>query len=525
MNKEYTVAHVDDLEDGQMKEVLAGERPILLVRVEGKYHAYAPTCPHQGAPMVEGVLRGRHLRCPWHQSVFDAATGDLLEPPALDALCAYDLRVEGKDVIVALPESAEPGPAPTVAGYDPVADSRTFAVLGAGAAGIAAVETLRQEGYRGRLVLVSREKALGYDRTELSKRYLRDPAAKQPFIRPDDFRARLGIEELAGHEVREVNAPARTITFADGSVLRFDKALLATGGEPRRLGVDGEDLPNVFVLRSLGDCERIREFAAAGAKRAVVVGASFLGMEVAASLAHRGLAVTVVAPDHVPFRKVFGEAIGRMYQGLHEENGTTFRLGSQVQRFEGTGPLRVALSGGESLDADLAVVCVGVRPATGYLKGVDVNEDGSVTVDPFMRLTAEVFAAGDIARFPDWRTGEMVRIEHWRLAMQQGRLAARNMLDRKVQYRGLPFFWTSQHGLVVQYVGCAPTWDEIIFDGEPKQRDFVAYYLRAGHLLAAAGCNQERKMCVIAEVMREEGACPLRHIRAQADKVNHPVAV
>jgi NADPH-dependent 2,4-dienoyl-CoA reductase/sulfur reductase-like enzyme len=289
--------------------------------------------------------------------------------------------------------------------------------------------------------------------------------------------------------------------------------------------VDGEDLPNVLVLRTLEDCERIRDHAAAGAKRAVVVGASFLGMEVAASLAHRGLSVTVVAPDPVPFRKVFGEAIGRMYQSLHEEKGTTFRLGSLVQRFEGTGPLRVALNGGQSLEADLAVVCVGVRPATRFLKGVELNEDGSVTVDPFLRVSKDVFAAGDIARFPDWRTGEMVRIEHWRLAMQHGRLAARNMLDRKVQYRGLPFFWTSQHGVVVQYVGCAPAWDEIIFDGEPTHRDFVAYYLRTGHVLAAAGCNQERKMGIIAEVLREEGACPLRHVRAQADKVNHAVAV
>jgi NADPH-dependent 2,4-dienoyl-CoA reductase/sulfur reductase-like enzyme/nitrite reductase/ring-hydroxylating ferredoxin subunit len=524
MTKEYTVAHVDDLEDGQMKEVQAGEQAILLVRVEGKYHAYAPTCPHQGAPLAEGVLRGRHLRCPWHQTVFDAATGDLLEPPALDRLHSYDLRVEGQDVIVALPDSAAAA-APAVAGYDPVADGRTFAVVGAGAAGIAAVETLRQEGYRGRLVLISREKALGYDRTELSKRYLRDPAAKRPFIRPDDFRTRLGIEELSGHEVRELNALSRTITFADQSVLRFDKALLATGGEPRRLGVDGEDLPNVFVLRSLADCESIRQLAAGGAKRAVVVGASFLGMEAAASLAHRGLAVTVVAPDTVPFRKVFGEAIGRMYQGVHEAKGTTFRLGSVVQRFEGTGPLHVGLSGEQSLEADLAVVCVGVRPATSYLKGIDLNEDGSVTVDPFLRASKDAFAAGDIARFADWRTGEMIRVEHWRLAMQHGRLAARNMLDRKVQYRGVPFFWTSQHGVVVQYVGCAPTWDEIVFDGEPTHRDFVAYYLRTGHVLAAAGCNQERKMGIIAEVLREEGACPLRHVRAQADKVNHAVAV
>jgi NADPH-dependent 2,4-dienoyl-CoA reductase/sulfur reductase-like enzyme/nitrite reductase/ring-hydroxylating ferredoxin subunit len=504
VNTEEIVAKTDELADGQMKEVKVRDRSVLLLRVDGEFKAYVAECPHHGAPLAEGVLHEGHVRCPWHQAVFDARSGRLIEPPALDDLPHYDVRVEGDDVIVVFPQepAAEARP-PAMARRDGDKDARTFAIIGAGAAGLAAAETLRQEGYQGRLVVLTREQHASYDRTDLSKRYLASAKQSRPLIRPDGFYADADVEVLLAREVTEVDAAARTITCGDGTSVAYDKLLIATGGVPRRLGVEGEDLANVFTLRSLADCERIRQ-AADGASRAVVVGASFIGMEVAAALRQRGLEVTVVAPEPVPFERVFGERIGRMYRHVHEKKGAAFRFGSRVERFDGAdGAVRQAvLSGGERLDAELVVAGVGVRPATHFLKGVETNDDGSVTVDANLRAGEGLFAAGDVARFPDWRGGEAIRIEHWRLAQQHGRTAARNMLDQDAPYGGVPFFWTTQHKVITEYVGHTGGWEEIVFDGDPADREFVAWYLRGDRVRAAAGCGKSWEMAAIAEVLK-----------------------
>jgi NADPH-dependent 2,4-dienoyl-CoA reductase/sulfur reductase-like enzyme/nitrite reductase/ring-hydroxylating ferredoxin subunit len=518
MNAEHVVAKTGDLADGQMKEVQVQDRTILLVRVGGEYKAYVAECPHHGAPLAEGLLHEGRLRCPWHQAVFDARSGELIEPPALDRLTHYEVRVEGDDVIVVIPSepAAEPR-APHMAGRDAEQDDRTFAVVGAGAAGLAAAETLRQEGFRGRVVLITRERHVAYDRTELSKRYLSSTKAGPPVLRPDAFYESNDIEVLAGREVRQVDAAARTVAFDDGESIACDKLLLATGGVPRRLGADGEDLRGVFALRSLADGERLR--AAAGeAARAVVVGAGFIGMEVAAALAKRGLNVTVVAPESVPFAAVLGERIGGLYRAVHEKQGTAFRLGSRPERFEGAdGAVRqVVLSDGERLEAELVVVGVGVRPATGFLKGLDVGDDGSVPVDAQLRAAEGVFAAGDIARFPDWRTGAPIRIEHWRLAQQHGRAAARGLLDKDAPYRGVPFFWTSQHKVITQYVGHARHWQEVVFDGDPADGKFVGYFVTDGKVAAAAGCQEDRKMAAVAEMLKQPELLPVDEIRRRA---------
>ena len=500
MNIEQVVAKTHELADGQMKEVQVHDRKILLVRVDGQFKAYVPECPHHGAPMAEGLFREGHLWCPWHQSVFDARDGDLIEPPSLDRLPHYCVRVEGEDVIVVIPqEPLEVSRPPTMATFDPAADGRTFVILGAGAAGLAAAEMLRHEGFRGRILVLTGEQDVSYDRTELSKGYLTDPKRSRPVIRPGEFYDECDIEIRTGMEVREADTRSRTIACTDGTSMRYDKLLIATGGIPRRLGVDGEDLEGVFTLRSLADGERIRR-TAAGASKAVVVGASFIGMEVASALRQRGLAVTVVAPESVPFERVFGREIGWMYRKVHEDKGTEFRLESGVAWFDGANGAvdGVVLRDGERLEADLVIVGVGVRPATDFLKGIDTNRDGSVRVDAHLRAAEDVFAAGDVARLPDWRTGEPMRIEHWRLAQQLGRTAARNMLEEDAPYQGVPFFWTIQHSVVLQYVGHAAGWDEVVLDGDPARHDFLAYYLRDGRVLAAAGCGKSREMAALA---------------------------
>lgn len=501
MSKEHRVASTGDLEVGQMKEIEVAGTKVLLARLEDGFHAVGATCPHKGAPMVEGALIGSHLRCPWHQAVFDAGSGRLLEPCSLDSLPNYELRVEGGDVYIRIPEDAPDSCEPEMVDLDPEADGMTFVILGSGAAGMAAAETLRSDGFKGRIIMVTREDDMPYDRTELSKWYLGDPGSEEPLVRSKDFYDDHGIQLLLGREVEGVEAGKKFISFTDGSKLAYDRLLLATGSNPRHLGVPGEDLDNVLVLRSLADCRKIRELAREGSS-AVVVGASFIAMEVSAFLRQRGVEITVVGPDEVPFGRVLGPEIGGMYRAEHETNGVNFRLGRRVSRFEGRGSVSSAvLDDGEKISADFVVLGVGVTPSTGYLRGFDLNGDGSVTVNGQMRVCEDIYAAGDIATFPDWRTGTPIRIEHWRQALQLGRLAAHNMSGKNASYSDVPFFWTFQFSVNVKYAGYAVDWDEIIYDGDPSEQDFVAYYVKGGRVEAAAACNQTLKICKIAEML------------------------
>lgn len=324
-------------------------------------------------------------------------------------------------------------------------DRRTFIILGAGAAGAHAAETLRVAGYQGRIVMVTREDRLTYDRTWLSKDYFIGKVSKEQMpLRSADFYQDNHIEVLLNKQAVHVDAIAKTITFAEGDTLNYDALLLATGGKPSQLNVFGKNLQNVFTLRSFADTEQIL-VAADQASRAVVIGSSFIDMEAASSSTRKGLAVTVVSPEALPFKKILGEEIGQVFQQVHEECGVSFRLGRKVTQFEGDGKVTtVILDNGDRLTADLVVVGIGVQPVTEFLRGVALHpEDQSVPVDEYLQAAEGLYAAGDIARYPDWRTGAAIRIEHWRVAAQQGRIAAYNMA-RSVKFRGVPVFWTMQ---------------------------------------------------------------------------------
>ncbi len=520
MNTDHVVASTNDLSDGQMKEVEVGDRTILLVRVDGSYKAYVSECPHHGASLADGLLHQGRIRCPWHQALFDARKGKLIEPPALDGLPHYDVRVEDDKVIVAVPSHPPESRQPRRADRDAAKDPRTFVIVGSGAAGCVAAETLREEGFRGRIAVLTAEECAPYDRTELSKRYLADPEASWPLLRPKQAYDDWDIEVLTGHEVTAVDTEGRKVSCGNGETIGYDKLLLATGSVPRTLGVDGEDLANIFALRRAADADAIRN-AVGDAARAVVVGASFIGMETAAALSQRGLEVTVVAPEAVPFEATFGERIGRMLQAAHEAEGTAFRMGAKVDRFEGSdGRIRrVVLDGGDALEADLVIVGVGVRPATDFLDGLAKADDGSLIVDAHLRAAPDVHAAGDAARFPDWRTGEPIRIEHWRLAEQLGRVAARNMLERDVPYAGVPFFWTSQHGVIADMIGCAGEWDDVVFEGAPDEQDFLAWYVKDGRALAAAACGRSRQADAAGEVLGQPTLPTLDEARRQVDRM------
>lgn len=500
---EFDIAAEGELADGEMKQVAAGETNILVARVEGTYYAVGATCPHYGAPLASGVLCGRRLVCPWHQACFDVTTGGLLEPPALDGLPRFDVRVADGRITVTVPAArSEPEVAEPSATVDTV-HGRVFVVVGGGAAGNAAAETLRQEGFRGRLVMITREDRLPYDRPNLSKDYLAGHAEPEWMpLRTDEFYDALAIEVWRGREVLALDAIAKTLTLDDGISLGYVAALVATGASARRPPIAGIELANVLTLRGFDDADAIVQ-ATEDASHAVVVGASFIGMEAAASLVERGLSVTIVAPSSAPFEKTLGRAIGEMFRALHEGRGVHFELGTRVVRFEGESVVeRVVLENGKSLAADLVIVGAGAEPATGFLRGVTLDSGGGVVVDEHLCAGDGLYAAGDIARFPDPRTGELARIEHWRTAEQQGRVAAHNMVGDVTRYTAVPFFWTTQYGASLQYVGHASRWDEILFDGDVAGRDFLALYVKDGRCIAAAGCNRDAQMGAIAEALR-----------------------
>jgi apoptosis-inducing factor 3 len=501
--REVHLANTFDLRDGEMKEVSVDERRILLARVGDSFHAVSATCPHYGGPLAQGVLCGKRVMCPWHHAVFNVVNGELEDPPALDSLVSYDLRVEGERLFVSLPEDAEDRRIPSMVKRDSVADSRQFVIIGAGAAGYAAAQILREEGFRGNVVMITREDRAPYDRPNLSKDYLHGQAeAEWMPLRGEDFFKEHDIDLVLNREVTRVDARNRTITFEGDETMDYDSLLVATGGAPVRLNIPGADLKNICVLRSFADADSIIE-TAAHCQRAVVVGASFIGMEAAYSLRERGLEVTVIAPSHEPFETTLGAEIGALFRRVHESHGVRFKLGNIVYRFEGSHKVEaVTLDNGEQIETDMVVVGVGVRPVTQFLDGVDLDQSGAVIVDSRLRAADGLYAAGDIVSFPDHRAGGNVRIEHWRTAQQQGRTAARNMLGRNVTFDAVPFFWTRQFDLGLLYVGHAASWDEIIYRGDVAAQDFLAYFVKDNRVLAVAGMNRDRELAAAEELLR-----------------------
>lgn len=514
--KDVTVAKTTELADGEMKQLSANGAEILLARVGEKFHAVGAHCTHYGAPLVEGVLSGERIVCPWHHACFNVTSGDIEEPPALDHLACYDLRVENDQVIVRLPDDAADRRVPAMTGRD-TNDERLFVIAGGGAAGYAAAQTLREDGFAGRVLLITREDHLPYDRPNLSKDYLQGNAEPEWMpLRSADFFAEHDIEVIRNREIKHIHATHKTITFTDGKTLVCDALLLATGGVPRRLPFQSGTQENVFLLRSFDDTDAIVSAAAKG-KRAVVIGASFIGMEAASSLAMRGCEVTIVAPDSAPFERILGPQIGRLFQDVHEEHGIKFKLGASVSGFDGeTKVTAVILENGERLEADLVVVGIGVKPNTDFVEGLMLHRDAGVIVDEHMRAADGVYAAGDIAYFPNPLTHEHQRIEHWRTAMQQGRVAAHNMAGKETPYESVPFFWTRQFDVGLLYVGHAQQWDEIVYHGELSTRDFLAFYVKDNRVLAVAGMNRDQEMAAAEELLRS-GRMPAARELKEAD--------
>ena len=523
----FQVAQQSDLQDGELKAVTAGDTDLLLVRTGSHIAAFQATCPHKGAPLAQGVLNGSRLMCPWHHACFSAQTGDLLEPPSLDALAHFEVTHKGDALFVTLPDEDDiPKDRLPELATPASADTRVFVIVGAGAAGTTAAQTLREDGFQGRVVLITQDTA-PYDRTMLSKGFLAGEAESKP-LRDAAFYDAHGLELLTNRTVSRVNPEGQTLTFEDGDTLAYDALLLASGSTPVSLEVPGNDLGGVFYLRTLHNAEQLVAAAEEG-QRAVVVGGSFIGLECAASLRKRGLAVTVVTPQTVPFEGLFGAEVGGMFRQLHEDNGAKFVAEQQVTRFLGDAQVeQVVLEDGRELPADLVVVGVGVKPTLPTIDGAELNDDGSVSVDATLRLVGEhgpIYAAGDHARYPDALTGQPIRVEHWRLAMQHGRVAAHNMAGQNMagqnmagqesKFGEVPFFWTQQYGTSFRYVGHAQNWDEVVIDGDVGAQKFLAYYLENGELRAVFGVGRDTDLCAVEECLRLSTLPSADDLRAQ----------
>lgn len=512
--REVRIAKTNDLEDGQMKGYEVDDHKILLRKIDGQYYAGVGKCPHYGAALDMGAMSRERIVCPWHHAAFDAKTGELREPPAIDSLPQYEVKIDGDNVIVLLPDSLPQVKKPAVTQHDPAADDRTFVILGAGAAGNAAAETLRHDGFSGRVVMVTKEDKMPYDRPDLTKLFLRgDSDADAVTLRDREFYEERNIELVTGKRARGVDTERNRVSFDDGDTMDYDALLLALGGHPRKPDVPGADHDSVFTIRSLEDAGNLVE-AAGKAKRAVVVGASFIGLETASSLRKQDIPVTVVAPEETPLERIIGPEIGKLLRRKHEEQGTVFQLGNTVSRIEGDGKVeRVVTNDGQSIESDLVVFGVGVDPASDALQGVKFESDGSIEVDSHFRAGDGLYAVGDIASFPDWRTGNQTRIEHWRTAEQHGRIAAHNMAGKETQYRSVPYFWTMQAGMQLRYVGHADEWDDIFVDGNIDEAEFIAYYVKNDRVLAAAGVGRDTDMAALEELMRLDRMPSVKELR------------
>jgi 3-phenylpropionate/trans-cinnamate dioxygenase ferredoxin reductase subunit len=338
--------------------------------------------------------------------------------------------------------------------------------------------------------LLSADPALPYDRPNLSKDYLAGTAEADWIpLRSAAFYADRNIDARCGSPVATIEPAQKTVTLSDGSRMPYGALLLATGAEPVRLTVPGADLPHVGVLRTLADCDALIA-RLGGARRCVVVGASFIGLEVAASLRRRGLDVHVVAPEARPMARILGPAMGDMVQALHETHGVVFHLGATVAEISAS---RVGLSTGAELDADLVVVGIGVRPNVALAQQAGLVLDRGVGVDAFLQTSIPgIYAAGDIARWPDGRTGDKIRVEHWVVAERQGVVAARNILGQRQRFTAVPFFWSQHYDIAINYVGHAEQWDRLEIDGDPAAYDCAATYWRNGKRLAVATVGRDR---------------------------------
>ncbi|KAK5666419.1 Apoptosis-inducing factor 1, variant 2 [Batrachochytrium dendrobatidis] len=524
---EYQVAHINDLTDGQMKEVRVGEiGKALLSKVDGKFYATSHLCPHYKAPLVKGTLSsdGR-VMCPFHGACFRVQTGDIEDAPSIDSLVSFSVTVRNDHVYISTTtEEVKAGRrGPVVVHHK--SSAKKAVIVGGGAGGLLAAETLREEGFEGKVIILSRESYLPIDRPKLSKA-LKIDASKIALRNAEHFKS-MDIDIRLSTTVKSVDTRGKTVTLDSGVSITYDHLVLATGGDPRVLPIVGKELGNVFVIRTVDDANAIDAGLSAvnsaeGKPNVVIVGSSFIGMESASILAKHAV-VTVIGMEKVPFERVLGADVGKALKRLNDINGIKFELEALVDRYEPSAknPKQVGfvvLKSGKKIPADVVVLGAGVFPQTTYLKesGIVLDKDGGISVNSGMQVpdVENVYAVGDIARYPYHITGENVRIEHWNVAQNQGRVAALNIMAKEsnkselTHMKQIPYFWTVQFGKSVRYAGYATSFDNVIIQGSTECDEsggglsFAAFYMRKGQLISVCSVAKDPVVSHVSELLR-----------------------
>ena len=491
----------EELKDNVPVAVKVGKRTVLLIRSGDDIYAIGGKCSHYGASLKDGVLIDHVLTCPLHNARFDITDGRVKSPPAADDLTRYMVKVEKGIIYV---KKAEAKKAPEKKGKVQKKGDNIFIIIGAGAAGNTAALTLRHEGFTGRIILLTEEGELPYDRPNLSKDFLTGEVKREwMWLKSGEHYRDMEIEVLRNYKVTNVDVKEKKVTFAHETQMRYDKLLIASGGIPKTPGIPGTDFPGFYLLRSFSDAEGI--LAALGqAEQVVIIGAGFIGLETASSLRKRDLEVHVVAPQLVPMAHIFGLKIGKRLKNLHEKNGVHFHLGITPEEIIQDGKTaKVLLSDQSSITAHIIIAGIGIVPAVGFIESAGLIEDGAIPVNEFLQTeNKDVFAAGDVAIVPDSITGEKRRIEHWVEALRQGQHVARSMMGRRLDYTEIPFFWTRQYETSVQYVGHSKSPDTILFRGSEEGDSFVSGYYEQGRLKAAAGIQREKDIILLSEILK-----------------------
>ena len=487
-----------ELPDGAKLVGHVAQEAVLLVRSGADIFAIGAHCTHYSGPLADGLVVDGAVRCPWHHACFDLRTGEALRAPALTPVDTWQVEQRDGKIFVGekraqaqasrRPKSGEPS---------------RIVIVGGGAAGFAAAEMLRRHSYEGGVVMLSSDDAPPIDRPNLSKDYLAGDAPEEWLpLRDLSYYSDNSIDLRLNTTVAAIDVRERHVTLADGEKIPFDRLLLATGAEPVSPSLPGARRSDVLVLRTLKDCRAIIERAKT-ARRAAVLGASFIGLEVAASLRARNIEVHVVAPEERPMEKILGPEFSRLVQAIHEQRGVVFHLQNTASGVEGK---RITLSNGTVLEADLIVAGLGVRPRLGLAEAAGLKIDRGVVVDPFLETSAPgIFAAGDIARWPHRLNGEAIRVEHWVVAERQGQTAALNMLGLRERFDAVPFFWSQHYDLPINYVGHAEKWDDLAVEGNIADRDGLVRMRRAGRTLAVASVFRDSES-LEAEVSLEREA-------------------
>ncbi len=481
------ISAADVPDGGSLAGQVDGEA-VLLVRRGSEWFAIGATCSHYSGPLAEGIIVGDTVRCPWHHACFSLRTGAAIHPPALNDLSCWRVEQRGGKVYIGEKvEPAKPKAGARARGQGP----SSVLIIGAGAAGNSVAETLRREGYAGPITMVDPDPAAPCDRPNLSKDYLAGNAPEDWIpLHPAEFYRDRGIELLRGPRVVALEPGERRVRLDNGDARAYGALVLATGASPVRLPELESGTPTIHYLRSLADSRAIIA-AADGSQRAVVLGASFIGLEVAASLRARKLEVHVVAPESRPLERVMGPELGDFLRRLHEEHGVIFHLGQTATEISGG---RVILKNGERLAADVVVAGIGVRPNLDLAESAGLAIDRGVAVSEYLETSIPgIYAAGDLARWPDPHSGDRIRVEHWVVAERQGQTVARNILGLGKRFDAIPFFWSQHYDVPINYVGHAEKWDAIEVDGDISARDCTVRFRRGPKTLAVATIYRDRE--------------------------------